>query len=286
MKKRLIVTGILFALSLALLFELGLLLYITGEPKEIHLGGSDIEFLIRLSEQMRLGHIVEMDGGELSFFYDGVLHQFHVLSVQERLGIALMNALRGDYGPAVSYEGAVGDTFGPAIAKSLLAYLGLFAGAGVTLFADKIKLSKTLRYVVLGVGCGLLVLSHILVGLVPSVFIVGIILLALSLGCFGLFLRQGKTLKQNLGWMFLLVAIGGVNLILFGLYQRQTNGILESLFFYGFFANDNHLYSVCSFYVFLIPVVIAFVGLTLRTLFSSPKKAENCEDIQQNISVK
>ena len=274
MKKRLLLLSIFFVLSIGLVFELGLLFFVFGEPKEIRLGGDDIAFLANLAEQIRLGRIVEVEGGELAFFFGGRLHQFHVLSVQERLGVALSNALRGNYGQASSYNGAVSDYLLPSLGWSALAYLGMLLGSSTAVLAPKVKLSKRVGYIVLGCGGGLLLLAHVLTPLVPSLYPLGIVLLCLALGCIGLWIGQGRPWKRNLCEICFLTVGGALSLFLLGLSYKQCGGTLDSLFVYALYNQDDHLYSVAFFFMMFLPVLVLFGGLLLRVFFNKKLQKE------------
>jgi|GEM_PF-1715426 len=268
-KKALILLWVFFGLSLALVFELGLLLYMLGEPQSIEIHGSELEFLTNLAEQVRLGHIVEVaKGGEITVFYGGQLHQFSSVPVGTRLGAALFDALKGNYGPMVSMNASVQDYLWPAFGRTMLAGLAMFGSGALSYFACLVKKpTRTLGLVGLSLGLLSFVAGMILffLNFVPSWTFV--LCFAIANGSIGFTLGLGKPMKDMIAYPFLATALGDFLLFLQGTIKPSYEGNIEQLFFQGLYQADNHLYSVALVFALVPITVFLFAGLILHVYF-------------------
>ena len=250
-------------------FAIGLLVYVLGEPAELDLGVDEASFVVALQEQLRLGHVVLTPDGERVVIFGEVTYQFHVLTIQERVGVGFIRAFHGDYGQAISQNATVGSLIGWPLGRSFL-YLfafGLFSFLPGVFAPKERKGKRALLYGGLALG---------LMGLGFGFFFgwglpyVGLAFLgaALLLGLFAInqvWLPRLSIYARSMvvSFFFLLLEVG-----LFAAYpQMQEAGSLLS---FGVGAKDNHLLAPMTFFLCLQ----GFVCLCVALLLAVRKKKE------------
>ena len=246
MRKRLFVAFLLEALFLLALFGLGLLVFYLGEGEVIL--GSDVDaFGKNLPELLRLGRIVEAEEGDFSLFYEGSIHRYHVLSVQERIGMALLAALHGDYGQCVCMQRSVNDVLGTAGVWTAVGSLLLALASCFGLFFHKARIGTKPRRFLIAFGGFLALIGAFTptgnIALLPYA-VTSIGALSLSVGLFDVAQTKRVNFLRS-GFLYLSVAF---LLLLRGLCYRSPRGDVGNVLFYALFASDTHVASVSLFF--------------------------------------
>lgn len=244
-----------FSLMVALCFLLCLWLYALAEPESIPLGTTYEEFVLNVAEQARLGHLMRVEEGEIEIFVEGERYCYHILSVKERLGNALLSALSFDYGQAISVPSSVNGLLIPAIAPSLTGTGLVLIGATTPLLLPVPK--KRLLYLwlslaMLGASIGL--------SFLPTPYPrYGTLGLCIAF----LLLAWRKEKKGNACKSLLLSSLGLTMLFFLGAIPTNGNDDIASLTWKGIFHQDNHLYAVSLFFSLFLLVGLLGLGLTM-----------------------
>lgn len=257
----------IFAVALA--FGLSLLVYYLGEPSEIALGTTLEEFQVLAEEQMRLGHLVYSSEGEIHIFVDGVPYSYHVLTVKERVASFLLGVIRGNFGAMILEKRSVNDALLFCLGPTLIGFGLVLIAAGVSL-----KLSKKPwpRRALLWVGLPCLGLSHALFFVHIPYIQMG--LLFVSLCCLGIPFCKGRK-EATLFKVLSLLALGFLNLFLYGLETPSLNYGYEEAFSLSLYNGDNHTSSVLLFF-FSLPLLLCFAGGLLSfLLYKKDRKEES-----------
>ncbi|MCR5349258.1 MAG: hypothetical protein K6E59_06620 [Bacilli bacterium] len=233
--------------------------------------GQDLDvFVSSLPEQLRLGHVVERDGGEIVVFVSGEYHAYHVYTTGERLSNAFDALFRFDLGQAQMGKTSVASLIGLSLGRSALAFavLGLPGISG--LFGRRVKKgnvhTQAIGYGLSGVS---LLLSHVFVGLAPTLYYLGVALTFLSASAFCYTFCQGKDLRIALRVGALSWAACLLNAFFLGVYPSSVDIGLSGLFFAALKAGDNHVYS------FALPLCLLGLAIPLDLSLLSllwPKK--------------
>ena len=244
-----------FSLMVALCFLLCLWLYVLAEPESIPLGTTYEEFVLNVTEQARLGHLMRVEEGEIEIFVEGERYCYHILSVKERLGNALLSAVSFDYGQAIFMPSSVNDLLVPTIAPSLTGTGLVLIGATTPLLLPVPK--KRLLYLglslaVLGASIGLSFLSTPY----PRYGTIGLFIAFLLLAW-----RKEK--KGNACKSLLLSSFGLTALFFLGAIPTNGNDDIASLAWKGILHQDNHLYAVSLFFCLFLPLGLLGLGLTM-----------------------
>ena len=261
MKKRVLLFVLYEVLAFGFAFGLGVLLYFLGEG-DISLGSSMEEVAVSLPYQLRVGHLIEANDGELVLFYEGSMHSFHVFSVGERVQNALRAAFSINFGECLSTEAPVIVLLGPSLVRSLLMHV-----AALTLLplsyvlykkvnpSKKAMLILAIVFLFAGIGCSFTGLYFLYSPLVLGA--------AISFALWWYRPEQNNMVRMcfaGLGFTLTLVLLASMN--------QGTNGGLSSLFFHALSAKDNHLYAVTSF--FLLQGILTLAGSFFFT--ASPRR--------------
>lgn len=263
MKKRLFLCSLTISGFLLLLFGLGCLLYVFGEPSSIPLGSEESEIIESINTAMRYGRVIEVDEvSDLELFYQGELHHIHILPIGERLAKALLLALQGDYGYSLSNNAGVGDIVFPSLVKSGLYLLILLPFVLLGSLLHKPMNHKAM----LILSLGFLLTAHGL-SFVPAMwaYYASVLSTGIALCFFGLYLPSKQRWIHKVPYLYF---IGLIQMALCGLYRPYTGYGIESSFWYGVISGDSHLYPVAMFFLF------APLGIVLiLALFTRPNKA-------------
>lgn len=255
-----------FSLMVALCFLLCLWLYVLAEPESIPLGTTYEEFVLNVAEQARLGHLMRVEEGEIEIFVEGERYCYHILSVKERLGNALLSALSFDYGQAISIPSSVNDLLVPVIAPSLTGTGLILIGATAPLLLPipkKRLLYLGLSLALLGASIGLSFLSTPY----PRYMTIGLFIAFLLLSW-----RKEK--KGNASKSLLLSSLGLTTLFFLGAIPNEGGKDIFALAFGGIQSQDNHLYAVSLFFCLFLPLGLLGLGLTMSLCRFFDKRKE------------
>lgn len=262
------VTAVFFVL---LSFGLGLLVYALSEPLIIDLGHDEESFVLALQEQLRLGHVALVAGGEKVFYIHGVKYEVHVLTVLERLGLALRNAFAGDYGQAVSQNASVGSLIGWPLGRAFI-YLfafGLFAFIPGLLAPKQRNNKRSLMYLGIGLFCLGFSLGFFLGWKQPYVGMAffAASLLALLMAALSYFpIKKPLMMSVLTTLVFFLGTLG-----FFALYPNLNEA--GSMLGASVSTQDNHVYAPMLFFL----LIMGFVPCWLSLFFGTRKKSEDLQ---------